>query len=136
MQRARIVLLAADGVAIVEIAQRVGVSRPTVNLWRGRYAISGVRGLRDAPRSVRPHTIDRRKVIAATLTKPPKQLGITHWSFRELARYLGIFSDAEVAAIWREAGVQPWRVETFKLSTDPQLEAKVIDVIGFYMNPP
>jgi len=77
----------------------------------------------------------RAKVIAVTLTKPPKRLGITHWSTRSMARYLGI-SDAQVAAIWREAGVQPWRVETFTFSTDPQLEAKVIDVVGLYLNPP
>ena len=135
VQRARIVLLAADGVPNVEIAAVVGVSRPTVNAWRDRYSAAGVAGLQDAPRAGRPRTIERGAVIAATLSKPPARLGITHWSTRSLARHLKI-SDAEVAAIWREAGVQPWRVETFKFSTDPELEAKVVDVVGLYLAPP
>src|SRR3954465_3454732 len=77
-QRARIVLLAADGVSNTEIAERVGVSRPTVIAWRTRYDRSGVEGLVDEQRSGRPRTLDRPKILAATLAPPPKKLGITH----------------------------------------------------------
>ena len=134
-QRARIVLLAADGLTNVEIAARVGVSRPTVTSWRARYARSGIGGLCDEARSGRPRTIDHRKIVATTLKAPPKKLGVTHWSSRLLATHLGI-GDATVARAWREYGVAPWRSETFKFSTDPELVAKVTDVVGLYLAPP
>src|SRR5918997_1209527 len=79
-QRARIVLLAADGLPNVEIAARVGVSRPTVTGWRARYDRSGIAGLCDEARSGRPRRIDHRKIVAATLKAPPKKFGVTHWS--------------------------------------------------------
>jgi transposase len=134
-QRARIVLLAADGVANYVIAERVGVTRPTVNLWRGRYGEHGLAGLVDEKRPGRPRVVDRARVIAATLTPPPKSLGVTHWSSRLLAARLGA-DHATIAGVWRNYGVKPWRVETFKFSTDPELVAKVTDVIGLYLNPP
>jgi transposase len=134
-QRARIVLLAADGVSNTEIADRVGVSRPTVIGWRDRYASSGVRGLEDERRSGRPRTVDRAKILAATLAPPPAKLGVTHWSSRLLADHLGVDAST-VLRTWRHHRVQPWRVETFKFSTDPELVAKVTDVVGLYLNPP
>ncbi len=134
-QRARIVLLAADGVANVEVARLVGVSLPTVGLWRGRYASSGLAGLTDRPRSGRPRRLDHREIVAATLKPPPKKLGVTHWSSRLLAARLGI-ANSTVARAWRDYGVQPWRSETFKFSTDPELVAKVTDVVGLYLAPP
>src|SRR5215204_5280058 len=134
-QRARIVLLAADGVPNVEISRRVGVSRPTVIGWRQRYLESGIGGLSDLDRSGRPARIDDADVVIATLSKPPESLGVTHWSARLLADQLGI-SFATVARIWRRWNLQPWRSETFKFSTDPQLDAKVRDVVGLYLNPP
>jgi transposase len=76
------VLLAADGVSNVEIAERVGVSKPTVSSWRDRYREGGVTALDDRPRSGRPRTLDHREIVAATLAAPPKKLGITHWSSR------------------------------------------------------
>jgi transposase len=134
-QRARIVLLAADGLGNTAIAERVGVSRPTVIGWRQRYQAKGIHGLADEDRSGRPRVIDRAAVIAATLAPPPKKYGVTHWSSRLLARHLRI-SDHAVATIWREHGVQPWRSRSFRFSTDPELEAKVVDVIGLYLDPP
>lgn len=134
-QRARIVLLAADGASNTAIAAQVGVSRPTVIGWRERYQAKGVDGLHDEDRSGRPRTIDRNTVVAATLKPPPKKYGVTHWSTRLLARHLKI-SDNAVARIWREHDIQPWRTESFRFSTDPQLEAKVIDVVGLYLDPP
>jgi transposase len=134
-QRARIVLLAAEGLTNTEIADRVGVSRPTVISWRGRYERGGIVGLSDEARPGRPRTVDHRKIVAATLRPPPRKLGVTHWSSRLLARHLKI-GDATVARAWREYGVAPWRCETFKFSTDPELVAKVTDVVGLYLAPP
>jgi transposase len=134
-QRARIVLLAAEGLSNTAIAERVGVSRPTVIGWRSRYGQRGVKGLFDEPRSGRPRRIDHRAIVAATLAAPPKKLGVTHWSSRLLADRLGI-GNATVARAWRDYGIQPWRTETFKFSTDPELVAKVTDVVGLYLAPP
>jgi transposase len=134
-QRARIVLLAADGSPNYEIADRVGVTRPPVNLWRRRYAEQGLAGLDGVRPPGRPRSVDRSAVITATLTPPPKSLGVTHWSSRLLGDQLGI-EHSTVASIWKEYGVRPWRSETFKFSTDPELEAKVVDVVGLYLAPP
>ena len=116
----------------------VQTSRPTVLKWRGRYEQSGVDGLDDDPRPGRAAVIDEIAVLAETLAdkgKPPAHLGVTHWSTRLMAQRLGI-SFASVARIWRKWGIQPHRVETFKFSTDPQLEAKLRDVVGLYLDPP
>jgi transposase len=133
--RARIVLLAADGTPNVEIARLVGVSRPTVNAWRARYAERGLAGLAEEKRSGRRRSIDQRQIVAETLTPPPASLGVTHWSSRLLAKRLGT-SHVTIAEAWKRYGVKPWRAETFKFSTDPELEAKVADVIGLYLAPP
>lgn len=133
--RARIVLLAAQGLANAEIARRVGVSGPTVLAWRNRYVAGGVAALADLPRSGRPVVHDEVAVVTATLQTPPEHLGVTHWSARLLGDHLGI-SFATVARIWRKWKLQPWRVETFKFSTDPELDAKIRDVVALYMNPP
>ncbi len=133
--RARIVLGAASGEGTSEIARRLGVSRPTVIAWRQRYLSGGIDALTDAPRSGRPKTVDEAEIVARTLEPPPERLAVTHWSTRLLAAELGI-SDATVARCWRRLGLQPWRRETFKFSTDPELEAKVRDVVGLYLDPP
>jgi hypothetical protein len=73
--------------------------------------------------------------VLATLEPPPERLGVTHWSSRLLAAQLGL-SSVKVADVWREYGLQPWRAGTFKFSADPQLEAKLRDVAGLYLNPP
>jgi transposase len=134
-QRARIVLLAADGLGTAEIVRRTGVSKPTVILWKKRYAAEGIGGLADRPRPGKPRVTDDVAVVLATLEPPPQQLGVTHWSSRLLAARLGL-SNVKVARVWREWGLQPWRAESFKFSTDPQLEAKIRDVAGLYLNPP
>jgi transposase len=111
------------------------LSRPTINLWRDRYRTSGLAGLEDRPKSGRPRTIDRSRILSASLTPPPKRLGITHWSSRLLAAHLKIDATT-VLRCWRFYGVQPWREGTFKFSTDPELTAKVIDVVGLCLEPP
>jgi hypothetical protein len=134
-ERARIVLAIADGAGPSATSRVLGVSRPTVIKWRDRFAARGLAGLDDEPRSGRPKTIDDAQIIAATLEVPPESLAVTHWSSRLLGRHLGI-GDATVARAWRAYRVQPWRRGTFKFSTDPELEAKVCDVVGLYLNPP
>jgi transposase len=136
--RARIVLLAADGLSNAEIARRTGTTRPTVLGWRNRYQSGGIAALGDQPRSGRPRAVDEVAVVVATLAdqgRPPEHLGVTHWSARLLGRELGI-GFSTVAKIWRRWDIQPHRVQTFKFSTDPELDAKVRDVVGLYLNPP
>ncbi len=128
-------MLAADGEPNYVIAERVGVSRPTVNLWRARYAELGLAGLVDEARPGRPRQVDRLAILTATLTPPPVSLGVTHWSSRLLATRLKV-DHSTVAQVWKEYGIRPWKTETFKFSTDPELEAKVIDVVGLYLAPP
>jgi transposase len=127
------VLLAADRVAHAEIARRFSISRQTVINWRARYE-SVVRS-RPCSTKRRPRTLDRGQLITVTLTPPPGEYAVTHWSSRLLARHLSI-GYGTVARVSREHGVQPWRAETFKFSTDPQLVAKVTDMVGLYLAPP
>lgn len=136
--RARAVLMCAQGRPVVEAVDATGFTEPTVRKWRDRYAAEGLGGLTDRPRSGRPVTVDRAKqqdVINLTLLPPPPELGVTHWSSRLLAAKVGLHH-GQVADIWAEWCVQPWRSETFKFSTDPQLEAKVFDIVGLYLDPP
>jgi transposase len=134
-QRARVVLLAADGVGTTEIVRRVGLSKPAVIGWKRRFAAEGIAGLDDRAKSGRPRVIDPVAIVLATLEPPPQNLGVTHWSSRLLAQHLGV-SDFTVSTTWKKWGLQPWRVQTFKFSTDPELETKIRDVVGLYVNPP
>ena len=129
--RARIVLLAADGLPNSRIAREVGVSRPTVILWRERFRQGGPDGLtKIAPGRGRPVTYnaDRVKQIieATTQSKPP---GATHWSTRTMAKAQGV-SKATVQRIWFAHGLQPHRTKRFKLSKDPHFTEKLTDVVG------
>ena len=102
-QRARIVLLAGDGIGTNEIVRRTGVSKPTVIVWKKRYAAEGTGGLEDRPRPGKPRTTDDVAIVLATLEPPPKRLGVTHWSSRLLAAELGL-SNVKVADVWRGGG--------------------------------
>ncbi len=136
VMRARIVLLAAQGQTSVQIAAELGVSQPTVGLWRRNFGERGLEGLETAPRSGRPREIDAdevQRVLAKTLEKPPD--GTTHWSVRRLAAATGI-SSSTVHRIWRDHKLKPHQVRSFKFSKDPQLIEKVIDVVGLYLAPP
>lgn len=135
--RAKIALLAAEGVSNVRIAREVGVSRPTVILWRRRFLQGGADALTTiAPGRGRRVTYSaeqvQRIVEATTQTKPP---GATHWSTRSMAKAQGV-SKATVQRIWAAHGLQPHRTKRFKLSKDPRFTAKLTDVVGLYLNPP
>jgi transposase len=137
VMRARIVLLASQGMANRRIAREVGTSRPTVLLWRDRFVAGGVAALlEDAPGRGRPASITaakvKRLVKATTQTRPR---GATHWSTRTMAEAQGI-SHATVQRIWDAHGLQPDRVKTFKLSRDKRFVEKLTDVVGVYLNPP
>src|ERR671920_1629952 len=143
VERARIVLLASEGVPGKQIAAMVGCAEPTVVTGRRRYAESGLAGLDDLPRPGSPSPLPealRDRVLELTLTQPPTQFGATHWSSRLLAAALAAegspISHVTIARIWHRFGVQPWRAGTLKFSTDPALEGKIRDVVGLYLHPP
>ena len=100
-QRTRIVLLAGDGLGTNEIMRRTGASKPTVIMWKKRYAAEGVGGLEDRPKPCKPRVIDDVAIVLAPLEPPPERLGVTHRSSRLLAAELGI-SNVRVADVWRE----------------------------------
>jgi transposase len=135
-RRARAVLLMAQGLSGVEIAERIGYTVIQVSRIRRRFAEGGLAGLYDRPKSGRPPTVTARKraqIVALTL-KPPGP-GLTHWTSRDLARKAGV-SHTTVHRIWQAHALQPHRVSTFKFTTDPQAEEKIHDVVGLYLNPP
>jgi transposase len=134
--RSRIVLLAAEDFNNTEIAERLGVHRPMVRKWRGRFAEHRLDGLTDEPRPGRPRTVtdDRAEGVGVkTLETTPE--GATHWATRSMAREVGLTQSA-VLRIWQAFGLQPHRQQTWKLSKDPQFIDKVKDVVGLYLNPP
>ena len=136
--RARIVLFAADGMSDKDIAEELGTDRRVVARWRGRFLSAGIDGLmQDATRPGRPRTaraaLSVQEVIRVTLEETPK--GATHWSTRTLAEHLGTNATA-VARIWRDHGLKPHRVKSFKLSNDPQFVGKLEDIVGLYLDPP
>jgi transposase len=134
--RARIVLACAAGDQNKDVAARLGLDRQTVGKWRRRFVEQRLDGLRDEPRAGAPRTIDDARieaVIVRTLeTLPPDA---THWSSRGMAKASGL-SVSTVQRIWRAFGLQPHRLETFKLSSDPDFVTKVRDVVGLYVSPP
>ena len=134
--RARIVLACAEGAPNIAVAARLGASRGTVTKWRERFLRLRLDGLCDEPRPGVPRTITDaqvEEVVVRTLEEVPA--GATHWSKRELARKAGI-SPTSVHRIWRAFGLQPHRVEEFKISPDPLLIDKIRDVVGLYLAPP
>ena len=135
--RARIVLMASEGESNSAIARDLGVSRPTVIMWRERFRVGGPQALTEVkPGRGRKRTISAAKVKAivqaTTQTAPP---GETHWSCRSMAKAQGV-SPATVQRIWDAHGLQPHRVRTFKISNDPLFTEKLTDVVGLYLNPP
>lgn len=135
--RAKMVLLAADGLENVEIAKRLGVSRVTVATWRGRFNQGRLAGIaKDLPRGGRRPTVMQRessRIVEATLHETPSNA--THWSTRTLADHLGV-DKMLVARAWKMHGLKPHRVKTFKVSNDPRFVEKTVDIVGLYVDPP
>ena len=136
--QAKALLLAADGVATNEVARRLGTTAESVRAWRHRFVDQGVGGVgRIAPGRGRKSWLPEGTVAAVvhdTLHESPDD-GSTHWTTRLMAKRHGIGKDT-VARIWRDHELKPWKVATFKISTDPYFEEKLVDVVGLYLNPP
>jgi len=136
VERARIVLRAAEGAPNQQIAEEVGITYQTVGKWRKRFAERGVDGLHDEPRPGQPRTIGEDKfdeILSKTLESTPKHR--THWSTRTMAKETGV-SRETVRRLWNLCGLRPHRQDTFKLSTDPYFVEKVKDIVGLYLSPP
>ena len=137
VERANIVLCSAEGRSGSAICREVGVSRPTVTQWLDRYEAGGVEELlEDRPRSGRPRKItpdDEAEIVRKTLEEKPADA--THWSCRLMAKEVGVHPTT-ISRIWRAHGLQPHRIEYFKLSTDPHFVEKLRDVVGLYVDPP
>ena len=134
--RCRIVLECAAGASNKDVAEKVGSTPHAVGRWRSRFVEHRIAGLGDMPRCGAPRTVTDEQVaelIAATLERTPK--GATHWSTRSMASAAGL-SQSTVSRIWRAFALQPHRVETFKLSSDPYFIDKIHDVVGLYLDPP
>ncbi|GMA49225.1 IS630 family transposase [Alicyclobacillus contaminans] len=135
VRRAQIVLRAADGWTNQQMVKAGLGTGVTIALWRTRFAELRLDGLKDVPKPGRPKQISKEKeteIIASTL-KPPR--GRTHWSTRCMAEAQHV-SQSTISRLWRKHGLKPHRTETFKYSQDPELEAKVVDIVGLYMDPP
>jgi transposase len=137
VMRARIIQLAAAGVFNHDIAERLGISRPTVQLWRERFLALRLSGLeKDAPRPGRVPKISQKKVSAIVeATLHTTHVQATHWSARAIAKTQGV-SEATVRRIWKRYHLKPHLVESFKLSRDKQFLEKLYDVVALYLNPP
>ncbi len=137
VRHAKALVMAADGVANTEIAERVGVGRGTVLAWRARFETDGIERIgkvakgRGRKPSIPQETIEA--IVHDTLHTTPESE--THWSCRSMAAHAGI-SKAMVQRIWSSRGIKPHLVRTFKLSNDPRFEEKLVDVVGLYLDPP
>ena len=135
-QRARIVLLAAEGLENKHICERVSASPNTVGKWRRRFAERRLEGLLDEPRPGAPRQIGDdavAEIVRLTLEATPREA--THWSLRSMAEAVGL-APSTIHRIWKAFSLQPHRAETFKLSTDPLFVEKVRDIVGLYLSPP
>jgi transposase len=134
--RARIVLQCAAGVTNGAVAEHLHITKQTVGKWRQRFIDGRLDGLLDEPRPGAPRKVSDlqvEEVVTRTLESTPRNA--THWSTRSMAEACGL-SHMTVKRIWHAFGLQPHRVDTFKLSTDPLFVDKVRDIVGLYLNPP
>ena len=134
--RARIILLSAQGLSAAAIEEKIGVARLTVYKWRGRYTRAGLSGLTDLPRPGQPRKLDpavAKRILTMTTETIPRES--THWSLRLMAKYAGV-TVHQVSQVWKAADLRPHRLQNFKISKDPRFAEKVVDVVGLYMDPP
>jgi transposase len=137
VRRAEALLLAADGVSNTEIAERCDATRATVLAWRKHFEEHGLVKFGEVAkgRGVKPSIPEQTIAEIVRLTTQTTPEGATHWSVRTMAKRVGV-SPASVQRIWSELGLKPHLVQTFKVSTDPRFQEKLIDVVGLYLNPP
>jgi transposase len=137
VRRVRIVLALAEGKGTTQVSRELGIESDTVRKWRKRFQEGGVSALtHDAPRPGRPTTIPpERKRSVVTLACKVKPENATHWTTREMAKVAGM-SQSTVQRVWSANEIKPHLVRTFKLSTDPKFEEKLVDVVGLYLDPP
>ena len=136
MERARIILACLEGKEIQQVALELGVSVPTVSKWRKRFALWGLRGLRDQLRPGKPVTYDAafRNRVLALLEQPPPP-GMSHWDGPTVAEKL----KSSVYAVWRvlrREGIYLQRLRSWCVSTDKEFAPKAAEVVGLYLNPP
>lgn len=142
--RAQMILNYVDGEGVTEIAARFGTTRPTVYKWIARYEEGGIAELDDRKSPGRPRAVteeQRARIIALTKLPPPESTGLTNWSSYEMAKYLKRYESIDVShnfvsELWRENKLKPHLQGTFKISKDPEFSAKVVDIVGLYLNPP
>src|SRR5271169_427075 len=134
--RAKLILMACDGMKSIDIAEKIGLSRGSVGKWRTRFIKRGLNGLYDELRPGRPRQIEEERIaamITKTLRSTPR--GQTQWSCRTMSDAVGL-SKSTVQRVWNAFGVQPHRQRQFKLSNDPFFVEKVCDIVGLYLHPP
>jgi transposase len=137
-QRARMILLAAEGMQDKVIARKVGVRRQSVSLWRGRFIAFGIEGItHDAPRGGRKRSARSEAKVQAIVHRTTQTTpeNATHWSTRTMAKAEGV-SEATVRRVWHEHGLKPHLIKSFKLSNDKHFVEKLDDIVGLYLNPP
>ena len=136
VRRARIILLAAEGVSNRQIAGRVGCRPQIVKRWRDRYQDGGIKALADRARSGRPPLLnakDKQRIVTKVCSTPPR--GLARWSVRTLALATG-HAPTVIHAVLQEHDLHPHRLRTFNFSPDPRFEEKLLEVVGLYMQPP
>lgn len=135
-ERARIILLSAEGQSAEAIGNKLDVTTRTVYKWRQRYRTQGIEGLSDQPRPGQPRKLEAsktREILRLTTERIPEEA--THWSLRLMAKYAGV-SRWQVQQVWQAADLKPHRIKSFKISQDPEFAEKVADVVGLYLRPP
>lgn len=135
-ERARIILLSADGQSAGIIGSKLDVTPRTVYKWRQRYSARGLEGLSDDPRPGQPRKLavsKTREILRLTTERIPEEA--THWSLRLMAKYAGV-TRWQVQQVWQAADLKPHRIRSFKISQDPEFAEKVADVVGLYLRPP
>ena len=133
--RAKLILMLAEGASFRTIKHKLGTTAPTIVRWKERFLSGGIDGLDTYHPGQPPSFLTpalRARILDATRKKPAD--GSTHWSCRKLAAHLGVSKDV-VHRVWKEAGLNPYRIERYLASDDPDFESKAADIIGLYLNP-
>jgi transposase len=137
VDRAKVIILSSKGMTIDQVMEQTRLSRRAVNKWRQRFKSSGIAGLKDAPRSgKRPVITQEQKLLVIQKACSKPEGGYTNWSQARIAKEVGI-SQSKVFQILKETDLKPHKIEYWcGKSPDPEFEAKMINIVGLYMNPP